>query len=169
VRCSLIRLSLPMRRLLDEPPIEPIRSYYSQLCVMLTGIASGGIEAIGSDTLLPAAFHMGRRDGYHVVVAHLAASATLREAADKCEQFGLGVAERAEVHPYGPDWSQGFAHATLDAASELALYAATATVPPIDRRRLEAARAAVRQATPVHALRTAYQGGMAAVQPPADW
>lgn len=158
-----------MRRILDEPPIDPIRSYFSQLCVMLTGIASGGIDAIGSDAMLPPAFHMGRRDGYHVVVAHLAASASLREAAAKCEHFGMGVAERAEAHPYGPDWSRGFAHATLDAASELALYAATATVPPIDRRRLDAARAAVRHATPVHALRSAYPSGIEAIQPPAHW
>ena len=158
-----------MSRFLAEPPVDPIRSYFSQLCVLLTGIASGGIDAVGSDALLPPAFHMGRRDGYHVVVAHLAASETLRAAAEKCELFGLGVAERAEAHPYGPDWSQGFAHATLDAASEIALYAATATVPPIDRQRLEAARAAVRHATPVHALRGGHAGTSGAVPPPAGW
>lgn len=136
---------------------------------MLTGIASGGIEAVGGDAHLPPAFHMGRRDGYHVVVAHLAASTTLREAAEKCELFGLGVAERADAHPYGPDWSQGFAHATLDAASDIALYAATASVPPIDRQRLEAARAAVRHVTPVHAMRGGQHGGMGAIQPPLGW
>ena len=40
-----ILLHSPMSPILEEPPIDPIRSYFSQLCVMLTGIASGVVEA----------------------------------------------------------------------------------------------------------------------------
>ena len=96
-----------MSRILEEPPVDPARGYFSQLCVLLTGIASGVVEAPAGDGLQSPTFHMGRRDGYHVVVAHLASSRTLREAADKCLAFGRGVDERAEAHPYGPDWCHG--------------------------------------------------------------
>ncbi|WP_434480577.1 hypothetical protein [Gemmatimonas sp.] len=105
-----------MSPILDEPPVDPIRSYFSQQCVMLTGIASGVVEAPAGDALHSPTYHMGRRDGLHVVVAHLASSRTLKEAADKCVAFGRGVEERADTHPYGPDWSQGFAQATMEAA-----------------------------------------------------
>jgi hypothetical protein len=97
---------------------------------------------------------MGRRDGFHVVVAHLSSSRSLREAADKCIAFGRGVEERAEAHPYGPDWSRGFASATLEAAADIMMYAATATVPPIDKVRLRAARTAARHLSPLHGMFT---------------
>lgn len=141
-----------MSRILEEPPVDPLRSYFSQLCVMLTGIASGVVEALDGDGLQSATFHMGRRDGFHVVVAHLASSGTLREAADKCAAFGRGVEERADSHPYGPDWSHGFAQATLEAAADIAMYAATSCVPPIDKSRLRAARSAARHLSPLHGL-----------------
>ncbi len=136
-----------MSRILEEPPIEPVRGYFSQLCVMLTGIASGLVEPTAGDALRSPTYLMGRRDGYHVVVSHLACSRTLRDAADKCLAFGRGVEERAATHPYGPDWSQGFTEATMDAASDIAMYAATQTLPLVDKARLRAARIAARHAT----------------------
>jgi hypothetical protein len=141
-----------MSPILEEPLVDPIRSYFSQLCVMLTGIASGVVEAPAGDALQSPTYHMGRRDGLHVVVAHLASSRSLREAADKCIAFGRGVEERAEAHPYGPDWCQGFAQATMEAASDIAMYAATAYVPPVDKVRLRAARTAARHLSPLHGL-----------------
>jgi hypothetical protein len=138
-----------MSRILEEPPVDPARGYFSQLCVMLTGIASGVVEPPTGESLQSATYHMGRRDGYHVVVAHLASSRTLREAADKCLAFGRGVGERAEAHPYGPDWCHGFAQATMDAAHDIAMYAATSTLPPVDRTRLRAARTAARNLSPL--------------------
>ena len=138
-----------MSRILEEPPIDAVRGYFSQLCVMLTGIASGIVEPSAGDALRSPTYLMGRRDGYHVVVAHLACSRTLKEAADKCLAFGKGVEERAEAHPYGPDWSHGFAEATLDAASDIAMYAATQTLPAVDKARLRAARAAARHVSPL--------------------
>lgn len=141
-----------MSRILEEPPIDLIRGYFSQLCVMLTGIASGVVEAPVVDALQSPSYYMGRRDGFHVVVAHLASSRNLRDAADKCAAFGTGVAERADSHPYGPDWSRGFAHATLEASADIAMYAAVGTVPPIDKTRLRAARIAARHVTPLSGL-----------------
>ena len=138
-----------MSRILEEPPIDAVRGYFSQLCVMLTGIASGIVEPSAGDALRSPTYLMGRRDGYHVVVAHLACSRTLKEAADKCLAFGKGVEERAEAHPYGPDWSHGFAEATLDAASDIAMYAATQTRLVYCRQRLRAARAAARHVSPL--------------------
>jgi hypothetical protein len=141
-----------MSPILDEPAVDPIRSYFSQLCVMLTGIASGVVEAPLHDADQSPAYHMGRRDGYHVVVAHLAASRSLREAADKCVAFGRGVEERADSHPYGPEWSQGFAQATMEAAADIAMYAATEYVPPVDKARLRAARTAARHLSPLNGM-----------------
>jgi hypothetical protein len=141
-----------MSPILDEPPVDPIRSYFSQQCVMLTGIASGVVEAPAGDELHSPTYHMGRRDGLHVVVAHLASSRTLKEAADKCVAFGRGVEERADTHPYGPDWSQGFAQATMEAAADIAMFAATSYVPPVDKARLRAARTAARHLSPLHGL-----------------
>ncbi len=141
-----------MSRILEEPPIDPIRGYFSQLCVMLTGIASGVVEPPAGEALQSASYHMGRRDGFHVVVAHLASSRTLREAADKCIAFGVGVEERADAHPYGPEWSHGFALATIDAAADIAMYAATATAPCVDKSRLRAARTAARHLSPFSGL-----------------
>ena len=141
-----------MSPILEEPPVDPIRSHFSQLCVMLTGIASGVVEAPVADALQSPTFHMGRRDGLHVVVAHLASSRSLKEAADKCVAFGRGVEERADSHPYGPDWSYGFARATMDAASDIAMYAATSHLPPVDKLRLRAARTAARHLSPLHGL-----------------
>lgn len=138
-----------MSKLVDEPPVDPVRGYFSQLCVLLTGVATGVVEPVPSEAAHPPAYHMGRRDGYHVVVAHLAASRTLREAAEKCEAFGHGVQERSEGHPYGPEWCDGFAQATLDAAGDIAMYAATATLPPVDKARLRAARTAARHLSPL--------------------
>lgn len=138
-----------MPTILPEPPVDPARSYFSQLCVLLTGIASGVVEPLATEALHSPSFHMGRRDGYHVVVAHLASSRTLREAADKCLAFGRGVAERGEAHPYGPDWSRGFASATIDAAQDIVMYAATETLPHIDRVRLHTARTAARHLSPL--------------------
>ncbi|HYW32239.1 MAG TPA: hypothetical protein VE869_12080 [Gemmatimonas sp.] len=138
-----------MSRTLEEPPVDPARGYFSQLCVMLTGIASGVVEPPAGDGAHSPTFHMGRRDGYHVVVAHLASSRTLREAAEKCLAFGRGVEERAEAHPYGPEWCLGFAQATTDAAGDIAMYAATSTLPPVDKTRLRAARTAARNLSPL--------------------
>lgn len=141
-----------MSRILEEPPVDPIRSYFSQLCVMLTGIASGVVEAPAGEALQSPTYHMGRRDGCHVVVAHLASSPTLKEAAEKCIAFGRGVEERADSHPYGPEWSQGFAAATMEAAADIAMFAATSYVPPLDKARLRAARTAARHLSPLHGL-----------------
>lgn len=141
-----------MSPILEEPPVDPIRSYFSQHCVLLTGIATGVVEAPAGDALKSPTYHMGRRDGLHVVVAHLASSRSLKEAADKCVAFGHGVEERADSHPYGPDWSLGFAQATMEAAADIAMYAATSYVPPIDKARLRAARTAARHLSPLHGL-----------------
>lgn len=141
-----------MSRILEEPPIDPVRGYFSQLCVMLTGIASGLVDAPADHALQSPTYHMGRRDGFHVVVAHLASSSSLREVADKCIAFGRGVEERAETHPYGPEWSRGFTQATHEAAADVAMYAATCTVPPIDKVRLRAARTAARHLSPLSGL-----------------
>jgi len=138
-----------MSRILEEPPIEAVRGYFSQLCVMLTGIASGLVEPTAGDALRSPTYLMGRRDGYHVVVSHLACSRSLKEAAEKCIAFGRGVDERAEAHPYGPDWSHGFAEATMEAATDIAMYAATQTLPQVDKARLRAARAAARHVSPL--------------------
>jgi len=138
-----------MSKVLSEPPVDPVRSYFSAQCVLMTGIASGIVEPLLGDATRTAAYQMGKRDGYHVVVAHLAASRSLREAAEKCLAFGRGVDERAEAHPYGPDWCHGFAQATLDAAGDIAMYAATASIPAIDKRRLRAARTAARHLSPL--------------------
>jgi hypothetical protein len=143
-----------MSKILDEPPVDPLRSYFSQQCVLLTGIATGMVQAPPSDAMHSPTYQMGRRDGLHVVVAHLSSSRTLREAAEKCTAFGRGVEERASTHPYGPDWSRGFAEATLEAAADIALFAATATVPPIDKARLRAARTAARHLSPLHGMFT---------------
>ncbi|MES2525197.1 MAG: hypothetical protein V4617_21075 [Gemmatimonadota bacterium] len=150
-----------MSRILEEPPVDPARGYFSQLCVMLTGIASGVVEPPAADLLKSPTFHMGRRDGYHVVVAHLASSRTLREAAEKCLAFGRGVEERAAAHPYGPDWCLGFAEATTDAANDIAMYAATSTLPPVDKARLRAARTVARNLSPLG-------GGLTAPPVPVD-
>lgn len=141
-----------MSRILEEPPIDPIRGYFSQLCVLRTGYASGVVAAPAGEAQRSASYHMGRRDGCHVVVAHLASSRTLREAAEKCVAFGLGVEERADAHPYGPDWSHGFALAAIEAAADIAMYAASAIVPPIDAARLRAARTAARHLSPLSGL-----------------
>lgn len=141
-----------MSPILDEPAAEPMRSYFSQQCVLLTGIATGLVEAPSGDTHRSPTYQMGRRDGYHVVVAHLSASRTLREASEKCIAFGRGVQERADTHPYGPEWAQGFAQATLEAAMDITMYAATAAVPPIDKARLRAARTAARHLSPLNGI-----------------
>ena len=146
-----------MSRIIEEPSVDPIRGYFSQLCVMLTGIATGVVHPPIEERSWSPNFQMGRRDGYHVVVAHLAASSTLREAAEKCLAFGNGVAERANTHPYGPEWSEGFAKATFDAAGEIAMYAASGFVPSVDRARLRAARTAARHLSPLHGLFTQKQ------------
>jgi hypothetical protein len=132
--------------------VDPLRSYFSQQCVLLTGIATGMVPAPASEAPHSASYQMGRRDGLHVVVAHLASSRFIREAADKCVAFGRGVEERAASHPYGPDWSRGFAEATLEAAADMALYAATAIVPLVDKARLRAARTAARHLSPLHGM-----------------
>ena len=33
-----------MSRILEEPPVDPVRSYFSQQCVLLTGIAAGVVD-----------------------------------------------------------------------------------------------------------------------------
>ena len=152
-----------MSKILEEPPVDPVRSYFSQLCVLLTGIALGVIEPADGEPARSAAFQMGRRDGYHVVVAHLASSRTLREASDKCVAFGRGVDERADAHPYGPDWCHGFAQATLDAAGDIAIYAATESLPSIDKGRLRRARTAARHLSPLSGL---WPARPAASEPP---
>lgn len=146
------RATRDMSRFLEEPAIDPIRGYFSQLCVMLTGIATGAVEPLAEEAFRSRTYHMGRRDGFHVVVAHLASSESLREAADKCVAFGRGVGEGADAHPYGPEWAEGFAQATFEAAADLAMYAATATIPSVDKPRLRAARTAARHLSPLAAL-----------------
>lgn len=146
---SNLREPISMSSILEEPPVDPIRSYFSQLCVLLTGIASGVVEPLATEDFRTPAFQMGRRDGYHVVVAHLASSRSLKEASDKCLAFGRGVEERAEDHPYGPEWCYGFAKATLDAVDDIAMYAATETMPSVDKIRLRTARSAARRISPL--------------------
>lgn len=138
-----------MSRIVEEPPVEPVRSYFSKLCVILTGVASGMVEPTQDECTQSSTFQLGRRDGYHVVVAHLASSHTLREAADKCVAFGRGVEERAETHPYGAEWCHGFFEATNEAATDVAMYAAAGTLPTVDAARLRAARAAARNVSPL--------------------
>lgn len=140
-----------MSRTIDEPPVEPARGYFSQLCVLHTGIAAGVVEPAPGDGLKPAAYYMGKRDGFHVVVAHLASSRTLLEASEKCSAFGRGVEERGDAHPYGPDWCHGFAQATLEAAADIVMYAASGTLPTVDKAKLKAARTAARNLTPLNA------------------
>jgi len=152
-----------MSRVLREPPVEPVRAFFSQQCVLLTGIASGVVEPTAGEPPRTSAYQMGRRDGFHVVVAHLASSRSLREAADKCVAFGRGVVERAESHPYGPDWCCGFSQATLDAADDIAMYAATETLPMVDRKRLQAARTAARHLSPLSGM---WPARPAKVEPP---
>lgn len=149
--------------------MEPARAHFSQLCVLMTGVAAGVVEAAPGDALQSPNYLMGRRDGYHVVVAHLASSATLRDAAEKCAAFGRGVEERADSHAYGPDWCHGFAQATLDAAADLAMFAATCTLPPIDKARLRAARAAARHLSPYPSVAPSVRTPIssAAIEPPA--
>lgn len=142
----------PMSKVLGEPPVDPVRSYFSQLCVILTGMASGVLEPTATEERRTPAYQMGRRDGYHVVVAHLASSRSLREASEKCVAFGRGVDERAEAHPYGLDWCRGFTEATLDAASDIAMYAATETLPAVDKSRLMTARSAARNMSPLSGM-----------------
>ena len=60
-----------MSNIIDEPPVEPARGYFSQLCVLYTGIASGMVDPIPTEVVQTPNYHMGMRDGYHVVVAHL--------------------------------------------------------------------------------------------------
>ena len=138
-----------MSKIIDEPAVEPARGYFSQLCVLYTGIASGVVEPNSIDDLQSLNYYMGKRDGYHVVVAHLASSRTLLEASEKCSAFGRGVEERGDAHPYGPDWCVGFAHGTLGAASDIAMYAASGVLPVVDKARLKSARAAARNITPL--------------------
>ncbi|MCU0648334.1 MAG: hypothetical protein MUF00_10095 [Gemmatimonadaceae bacterium] len=158
-----------MPRIVEEPPMEPARAHFSQLCVLMTGVAAGVVEPSAGDALQSPNYLMGRRDGYHVVVAHLASSTTLKDAAEKCSAFGRGVEERADSHPYGPDWCHGFAQATLDAAGDLAMFAATCTLPPIDKARLRAARAAARHLSPYPSVWPASRTPIssAAIDPPA--
>lgn len=141
-----------MSRILEEPPVDPVRSYFSQLCVILTGMASGVLEPEATEARRTPAYQMGRRDGYHVVVAHLASSRSLKEASEKCVAFGLGVDERADAHPYGVEWCRGFTEATLDAAGDIAMYAATETLPAIDKNRLLIARNAARNMSPLSGM-----------------
>ncbi len=154
-----------MSKFVEEPPVESARGYFSQLCVLLTGVASGVVEPAGSEVLQSATYHMGRRDGYHVVVAHLSSSDNLREAANKCVAFGRGVEERAKTHPYGPDWCRGFSHATMDAADDIAMYAASGSLPAVDKARLNRARAAARFMSPLGSSRPPR---VARAEPPAS-
>lgn len=158
-----------MSKILDEPPVDPVRSYFSQLCVMLTGIASGVVEPLAHEPARSAAYQMGRRDGYHVVVAHLASSRSLREAAEKCRAFGSGVGERAEAHPYGPEWCRGFAQATMDAVGDIAMYAATASLPTVDAAKLRAARSAARHLSPLPGLWPARPAGLEPPRSHHEW
>ncbi|MEP6780980.1 MAG: hypothetical protein ABJC26_13880 [Gemmatimonadaceae bacterium] len=138
-----------MSKIIDEPAVEPARGYFSQLCVLFTGIASGVVEPEAHEGSHSLNYYMGKRDGYHVVVAHLASSRTLLEASEKCSAFGRGVEERGEAHPYGPDWCNGFANGTLEAASDIAMYAASGVLPAVDKARLKTARTAARNITPL--------------------
>jgi hypothetical protein len=44
-------LGTTMSKILDEPPVDPVRGYFSQQCVLLTGIASGVVEPTAGDAL----------------------------------------------------------------------------------------------------------------------
>ena len=138
-----------MSKILQEPHVDPARNYFSQQCVLLTGMASGVVEPPADEEPHSHSFTMGRRDAYHVVVAHLASSRSLRDAAEKCAAFGRGVGERADAHPYGADWCAGFSKAALEAAADIAMYAASGCLPSVDATRLRAARAAVRHVSPL--------------------
>lgn len=138
-----------MSKILQEPPVDPARNYFSQQCVLLTGMASGVVDLPPGDGPQSHGFIMGRRDAYHVVVAHLASSRSLRDAAEKCAAFGRGVGERADAHPYGAEWCAGFSHAALEAAADIAMYAASGSLPAVDAARLRAARTAVRHVSPL--------------------
>ena len=138
-----------MSKILQEPPVDPARNYFSQQCVLLTGMASGVVDVPLAEGPQSHAYVMGRRDAYHVVVAHLASSRSLRDAAEKCAAFGRGVGDRNEAHPYGTDWCSGFSHAALEAAADITMYAASGVLPTVDVTRLRAARAAVRHVSPL--------------------
>lgn len=138
-----------MSRIAQDPPVDPARGYFSQMCVLYTGMAAGMVDPLPGEHGASASFLMGRRDAFHVVVAHLASSRTLREAGEKCAAFGRGVGERALSHPYGVDWCAGFADAAIEASLDLAMYAASGVLPSVDAARLRAARAAVRHVTPL--------------------
>ncbi|MEO7362908.1 MAG: hypothetical protein ABI120_21425, partial [Gemmatimonadaceae bacterium] len=56
---------------------------------------------------------------------------------------------RGEAHPYGAEWCFGFAHATQDASSEIAMYAAAGTLPAVDKSRLKQARTVARNVAPL--------------------
>ncbi len=138
-----------MSKILPEPSADPARNYFSQQCVLLSGLASGAVKQPVTSELQSPSFLMGRRDAYHVVVAHLASSKSLRDAAEKCAAFGRGVGERAESHPYGAEWCSGFAQAALEASSDITMYAATGSLPVVNPGQLQAARVAVRKQTPL--------------------
>ncbi len=138
-----------MSTILPEPTPDPARNYFSQQCVLASGIASGAVTPTADERHNSAAYLMGRRDAFHVVVAHLASSRSLREAAEKSAAFGRGLRERSTVHPYGADWCDGFAGAAFEAALDITMYAATGTLPMVDRERLQEARVAVRKFTPL--------------------
>jgi hypothetical protein len=140
-----------MSKIMQEPPVDPARNYFSQQCVLLTGMASGVVDVPRADGPQTHAYVMGRRDAFHVVVAHLASSRSLRDAAEKCAAFGRGVGERSDAHPYGTEWCSGFSHAALEAAADIAMYAASGMLPTVDAARLRAARAAVRHVSPLGA------------------
>lgn len=138
-----------MSKIIQEPPVDPARNYFSQQCVLLSGMAAGAVDVPSCEGPQSHAFIMGRRDAYHVVVAHLASSRTLRDAAEKCSAFGRGVGERAEAHPYGAEWCAGFAQAALESSADIAMYAASGNLPTVDANRLRVARAAVRHVSPL--------------------
>jgi hypothetical protein len=137
-----------MSAIMQEPPADPARGHYSQLCVLYTGLSFGVVDPLPGEDVRSRMYYLGRRDAYHVVVAHLASSCTLRDAAEKCAAFGVGVAVRPAVHPYGAEWCAGFVETAREAAADLTMYAASGILPMVDLTRLKAARAAVRHMSP---------------------
>src|SRR5690606_20848568 len=128
-RFHLHPLVVPMSRIAQDPPVDPARGYFSQMCVLYTGMAAGMVDPFPGELGASPSYLMGRRDAFHVVVAHLASSRTLREAGDKCAAFGRGVGERGLSHPYGAEWCAGFADAANEASLDLAMYAASGVLP----------------------------------------
>lgn len=158
-----------MRRLLPDPPLEPLRTYCSQVCLLLTGVAAGVVPPAEIDVRHPVARHMGRRDAYHLLLACLAMPGTPRQAADWALAFGERVDQWSGPLPYGTEWAAGFAEAAREAAADIMMYVATGTLPRLDAARLRAARMAARHLTPLGKWWAARTLDSEAPRPRREW